>query len=97
MQQQIYQIGLVLCAILEWSLMYRAKFEEYDVNYGLAIYAFLLSILAFLIIVVLWFRKRDLLKSNKWLTMFFLVTSSPLSLYLFIYLYGKFIGQYFNL
>ncbi len=97
MISSIYKIGLLLVTFAIWYLMYLAKHEEYDLNYGLAIQAFLISLVAVVIIIVLWFKKRDVIKSNKWITIIYLVISSPLSIFLFIELYGRLIGQYFKL
>ncbi|RLD43127.1 MAG: hypothetical protein DRI86_10545 [Bacteroidetes bacterium] len=97
MLNRIYQIGLIGFFIFEWYLMYQAKQAEYDVNYGFAIYAFLLSLIVLAILLVAWFFKRDVIKSNMLITVVYLTTSSPLSIFLFIEFYGRFIGQYFKL
>jgi hypothetical protein len=94
---KIYRIFLVVGLVAIWALMLIAKYEEYDVNYGLAINAFLISLAITLIIIILWFRRKLIIKRSSVLTMIFLITSSPLSLFVFIELYGKFIGQYFKL
>jgi magnesium-transporting ATPase (P-type) len=97
MLNRIYQIGLIVFFIFEWGLMYQAKHEEYDANYGLAIYAFLLSLIAIVLLLAVWFLRRDVIKSNRLLTVIYLITSSPLSIFLFVEFYGRFIGQYFKL
>jgi len=93
----VYKTGLVLSAGSVWYFMYLAKQEEYDVNFGLAINAFLISLFSTIVICILWFKKRGVVKENKVLTVLYLVTSSPFSLFLFIEFYGRFIGQYFKL
>jgi uncharacterized membrane protein (Fun14 family) len=96
MLKNIYKIGVVFLFTATWALMIVAKKAEYDVNYVLAIYAFLLSLLGVIIIGVGWFKKRGVVKINKILTVAFLISSSPISIILFVYLYGQLIGQYFK-
>jgi hypothetical protein len=74
-----------------------AKFEEYDINFGFAIYAFLISILTLFSIIIIWFKKRGIIKKEKKATIIYLALASPLSIFLFIELYSKCIGQYFKL
>jgi hypothetical protein len=83
--------------LLIWGFMVMAKFAEYDKNYGYAIYAFFLSLFITIAIVFFWFKYKTLIKLNGFITILFLITSSPLTLFLFIELYGRFIGQYFKL
>ena len=96
-KNKIYRTTLIIVILLIWGFMVKSKFAEYDENYGYAIYAFLLSILLTIIIFFLWLRFRALIKANSFATKLFLITSSPLTLFLFIELYERIIGQFFKL
>jgi len=96
-RNKLYVFSLVFAFITIWILMVKAKYAEYDSNYGYAIYALLVSLGITFGILVLWFKIRQLLENNSAVTIFFLLTSSPLSIYFFIYLYGGVVGQYFRL
>jgi len=96
-RNKLYVFSLVLAFITIWILMVKAKYAEYDSNYGYAIYALLVSFGLTFFLLILWFNMRQLIKNNSMITIFFLLTSSPLSIYFCIYLYGIFVGQYFKL
>lgn len=82
-----YKIVLSIAFVVIWLLMIDAKFEEYDRNYGAAIYAFLLSCLTIVGIIILWFTAKSFIKTNKWITIAFLITASPLSIFLVVWIY----------
>jgi hypothetical protein len=95
--RKAYRMTLIFTIITIWILTIAAKFSEYDENYGLIINALLISLIAFIAILVSYVkRKTDVIK-EKYITFTYLITSSPLSIILFIALYIKFIGQYFKL
>ena len=97
MKKYWYSVILLLSITFIWYLMFLAKYEEYDTNYGLAIDAFVMSFVLLLLIVILWFTKRETIKSNKIITILTFITSSPISIILFIIIYNTFIGRYFKL
>ena len=94
---KIYNSSLIGAGLFIWTLIIKAKHAQYDLNFGHAIHAFLLSLGAGIIILFLWIKIRQLIKDNLLITLIFLLTSSPVSLFLFIEMYGRFIGQYFKL
>jgi hypothetical protein len=94
---KIYNTFLYISIVIIWLLMIIAKYTEYDINFGYAIYAFLLSNIVTLILLFLLIIKKSLLKQNIISTILFLFIASPLSIFIFVELYHKFIGQYFNL
>jgi len=77
--------------------MTAAKFAKYDNNYGYAIFALLASIFMTFSVVIIWLVNRQTVKSSMALTILFLITSSPISLFLFVYFYEDFVGRYFQL
>lgn len=92
-----YNISLVVLTIAIWGLMIAAKYEEYDLNYGLAIYAFIISFIALMLLIILWFTSRDVIISNSYQTIIFILISSPLSLFIFLEVYRRLFGLYFKL
>lgn len=95
--RKIYNIILCLSSIIIWILMLMSHRVEYDLNYELAIYAFLLSLVSTVMIVILWFMKKRIIKESFKITIAYLIFSSPISIFLFIELYGKLIGSFFKL
>ena len=94
---KIYCVGLLMCLTIEWLLIVIARYEVYDVNYGLAIQAFILSIItSFLIFILFCFkRSRLIIKNNLVVTFIYLITASPISLILFFFLFEKIFCRYF--
>lgn len=77
--------------------MILAKFAEYDLNYSFAFYALLISLAAALFIVWTWFIKELVIKPSLFLTILFLIISSPISIFLFVYFYEEYSGRFFKL
>ena len=94
--QVIYKNLLFIAAVIIWSLMLAAKFAEYDTNYVYAFIALIASLLTTVLIIATWFIKKQIVKVSTVSAFLFFITSSPLSLFLFVYLYIEFIGQYFK-
>jgi hypothetical protein len=76
----IYSTSLVLATLTIWSMLYNAQFLEYDDNYGNLLAAFFLSVFASIVLTVLWFKWRHIIKNFKWQTILFLMVSSPLTI-----------------
>lgn len=97
MINKLYQIGVLSSIILIWYQLHLAKNEQYDANYGLAISAFLISLVVTVVIICLWFFKKEFLRRNKMLTMFFIITSSPITIITYIEFYNVFVRRFFQL
>ena len=95
--KNVYKVSIVMIILITWLLMYTAHISEYDVNYGYFIYSMLISTLTIMGIVVLWFKRRIIIKENSLVTICFLTTASPVSILIFIELYQTLIGRYFKL
>lgn len=93
---QVYKIILGITFYLIWLSLFAARFAQYDDNYFLTGFAFLISIAATVTIAVYGYFKKEIVKSTMNLTISFLATSSPVSLYLFIYSFEDVFGQFFN-
>ena len=85
---KLYDFSLIIPSILIWSLMIGVKYADYDTNVVFFGLAALLSLASTLAIVVISISKWQIIKDSALVTIIFLVTSSPLSIYLFI----EFIG-----
>lgn len=77
--------------------MTAAKFSEYDTNYAYAIFALIVSLLTTFLIILSWFVTKSSVESSSALTVLFLFTSSPVSIFLFVSFYEDFVGSYFRL
>lgn len=97
MTNRIYQVGVLSSILLIWYQLHLAKYEQYDANYGLAISSFLISLVVTIIIICLWFFKKEFLRRNKILTIFFIASSSPVSIIVYIEFYNVFVGRFFQL
>lgn len=93
----IYKGLLIIAAIVIWSLLIMAKLAEYDMNYGFFIFALIASIIMSIFIIGVGFARKQIIKSSMYSTILFLITSSPISLFVFVWLYQDYIGQYMKL
>ena len=78
----IYSTSLLLTTLIIWTMLYKAQFLEYEDNYENILAAFFLSVFATVILTVLWFKWRHIVKTHKWDTILFLIISSPLTIFL---------------
>ena len=74
----------IFSSVVIWLFIVGAKYAVYDTNYLFLGCGFLLSLLTTLAIVSFWIFKRDKAKESALALTLFLVTTSPLSLYLFL-------------
>lgn len=92
----IYLATLILLTTIIWRQLYSAQFLEYDENYGVLISTFLLSVLATIILTILWFKARTFIKQNSLPTILFLLANSPLTIAFVFYFYHDIFGQLKN-
>lgn len=92
----VYKFILGIAFYLIWLSLLAARYAQYDENYLLAGFAFFLSIAATITIAVYVYFKKEIVKSTMNLTISFLSTSSPVSLFLFIYSFEDVFGHFFN-
>jgi ABC-type Fe3+-siderophore transport system permease subunit len=79
----IYSIAMIASSIFIWQQMYLAQFDEYDDNYGRLIVAFLLSLIVFLIVFILAFRKKQLFNAQLLaLSFFYCLANSPITVFI---------------
>lgn len=83
----IYRIVLIYLILINWRTLYLAQFEEYDLNYGSLIGAFLVSFAAFIAIVILFFLKRKLIINSKIFTILYLIVNSSITILMVIIYY----------
>jgi len=79
-KDNLYSIFLGSLTVIIWTMLFTAQFLEYDDNYANILSAFSLSVVATIFLLVVWFKARDVLKRNKWQTIFFLLMSSPITI-----------------
>lgn len=82
MNSRVYSITLLLLTFIIWYVIYSAQFLLYDENIGNIILAFLISIFSLVGILILFWKKRELIKDCRWQTIMFLLVASPLTIYL---------------
>ncbi len=96
MLKKEYPFVLIIGMTIIWSLMIVAKFSQYDTNYVYFALALLISFLITAFIIGVWLYKPEIYKKCEIFTYSFIITSSPISLILFINLYVEVVGQYFK-
>ncbi len=97
-QKLIYRTTIILLIAIIWLHTYWAHQDEYDENYGDFIYGLLISTIASIVIAILWLKRKDFVRESKGITLLFYLTSSPLSIVLFINTFVEITGQlYFKL
>lgn len=72
---------LVCDAVLIWMLLKNAGELPYDDNYGVLFLALIASLLACILILFYFFKARKTLFRNRIITLLFLLSSSPISLF----------------
>ena len=88
-----YTSVLFVITVFIWEQMYSAQFLEYDKNYGILLSVFLLSIVAFVILTIMWFKARIFIEQNSFATILFVVMTSPLTLLFVFYFYQDIFGK----
>lgn len=72
---------LVSDAVLIWMLLKNAGELPYDENYGLLFLALIASLLACILILFYFFKAQKALFKNRIITLLFLLSSSPISIF----------------
>ena len=85
---------LLASAIAVWVMMLGFRFAEYDSNILCFCIALLISGFVSGLIILAWFKKRQVVTDSSLSAILFLITSSPLSLFVFLELFTVFIGIY---
>lgn len=88
----ILPLLLTLQIIYCWTTFYKAQFLEYDDNYGLLIHSFIIALATLIILTIIWFRKRQLIKDNKVPLIIWTIIGSPLTFLVAAFLYEKIFG-----
>lgn len=91
---RVFDFFLLACAIAIWLMMLGFRFAEYDTNLLYFIIALLISGFVTGLIILAWFIKRQVVKSSMLSAMLFLITSSPISILVFLDLFTRFVGNY---
>lgn len=87
-----YLAVLFVLAVMEWRLLYTARFLSSADFTGQVNTALFLSLHAAVVVVVLWFRERDFLRNNAIPTILYLVAASPLTVIAVLIFYKNIIG-----
>ena len=91
---RIIDFFLLACAAAVWLMMLGLRFAEYDTNILCFGIAALISGFVSGLIILAWFKKRQIVKDSMLSAILFLITSSPLALFVFLELFTIFIGRY---
>jgi hypothetical protein len=70
----------LLLSYFNYRLLYQAQFLEYDDNWLLIACVFILSIFIGIVLILLFFLKRQWIVINKEIIAFYLVFNSPISI-----------------
>lgn len=92
-ENKFYNAVLLILTIVIWYSLFISKYHEYDDNIADIFVAFSLSTISFVILIIVWFAKRDIIRTNKWSTIIFLILNSPLTILLVIIYYEKIFGH----
>jgi hypothetical protein len=92
-RQIIFSSLLLIETLYVWYCLYNAQFLPYDHNYGLAIHAFIVSLVTLATLISLWLFKRALLRNLKIPIVLWFLFGSPFSIViLFMFLYETVFG-----
>ncbi|SMC51898.1 hypothetical protein [Moheibacter sediminis] len=89
---RVYSITLVLLTFFIWYVIYSAQFLIYDESLGNIILAFLVSIFSLIGILILFWKKRNIIKDCQWQTIMFLLICSPLTIFFVVMNYEFIFG-----
>ena len=70
---------LLLQTIYSWVYFYNARLLEYDDNYGLLIHAFIISLAALIILIIIRLRKKYWTNYYKYPVIVWLIVGSPVT------------------
>ncbi|HVD98188.1 MAG TPA: hypothetical protein VNB90_08270 [Cytophagaceae bacterium] len=85
-------ILLFLQTIYCWSCFYAARFLPYDENYGMILHSFIISLMALIIVLLLWMRKNEWIMSAQRIVLAWVVLGSPLTFLLAFTFYRDLFG-----
>lgn len=91
----IYRAIILVTTFFIWLFLSASRYAKYDDNYALAGIALLISISTIVSIALYCYFNWRIVKANMNLTILFIATSSPISLYMFIYSFEEVFEQFF--
>lgn len=83
----ILPLILILQTVYCWRCFYKAQFLDYDDNYGVLIRGFIISILTMIILIILWFKKKQIIKETIIANILWILLGSPLTFIIAIMYY----------
>ena len=87
---------LSLLLVIETAYVCTQFFEvqelPYDDNYGLLIHCFIISLMTLIVLIVLWFKRRELVKSNFLVVALWTIIASPVTFALISIYYESIFG-----
>jgi hypothetical protein len=92
-----YRILLCTTAIVTWILLWISGITQYDTNYVFFLIAVLISGLGTISVGVMFLAERAIVMDNRLLSFVFILSSSPLSLIIFVFFYSEVFGSFFNI
>ncbi|HYH14219.1 MAG TPA: hypothetical protein VD794_03305 [Flavisolibacter sp.] len=75
----ILPILLAAQTVYSWLCFYNAQFLQYDDNYRLLIHGFIISVLALIVVYLLWYYKARWIAFNRYVFVSWLLVGSPLT------------------
>lgn len=84
----IYRVWILISIFLIWGLVAASKYTSYTLNIAYLLLAIMISLLCIGSIMLTWLTMREAVQQHKRLTVLFLLSSTPISLSLFLILFA---------
>jgi hypothetical protein len=81
----IFSIAVLAEIICIWYWLYNAQLLPYDDNYGALIDAFLVSLLATVVLSFMWFKQRPWILQSLYLSIVWMVLGSPVTVIVVVF------------
>ena len=92
LKKYILSLLLVIETVYVWTQFFEVQELPYDDNYGLLIHCFIISLLTLIILILLWFKRREFVKNNFVIVALWTLIASPMTLVLISIYYESIFG-----
>jgi hypothetical protein len=89
----LLSLWLIGTSVWSWQLIREAGYLPYDYNYSNILFAFFIAIFNLTLLLLFFWKKRNLFYQNRIVTLLWILTSSPISFYYVCTHYQQFFGQ----
>ena len=92
----LYRIIILGIVLMTWIPVIASRFVDYNVAAILLYQSVMISITGFISIAVFYFMDKKIVKSDRNLTIFYFATSTPISIFLFVYSFNEVFGRFIH-